>query len=48
MKDLVKIEPAWLDKQPLWALEIGLAVTAGEAELTDRIDRIAAHAAERD
>ena len=37
VKDLVKIDPAWLAGQPLWGLEIGLTITAGEQLLLERL-----------
>ena len=40
LKDLVKIDPAWLEHQPVWALEIGLKITAGECQLAERLDRL--------
>jgi tetraacyldisaccharide 4'-kinase len=40
MKDLVKIPPTWLHDQTLWALEIGLAITAGEGQLAERLDQM--------
>lgn len=41
MKDLVKIEPAWLRNHAVWALEIGLVITAGQCQLLERLDRLA-------
>jgi tetraacyldisaccharide 4'-kinase len=43
LKDLVKIEPAWLRDRPVWALEIGLAITVGEDQLLERLDRLTPH-----
>ncbi|HEX4146657.1 MAG TPA: tetraacyldisaccharide 4'-kinase [Pirellulales bacterium] len=40
MKDLVKIEPAWIQSRPVWALEIGLKITAGERQLLERLERL--------
>jgi tetraacyldisaccharide 4'-kinase len=37
VKDLVKIDPAWLAGRPLWAVEIGLCVTAGEQALLEHL-----------
>ena len=47
LKDLVKIDPAWLGDQPVWALEIGLAITAGECQLAERLDQLEPLAPER-
>ena len=41
LKDLVKIDPAWLNERPVWALEIGLAITAGERQLLERLKSLA-------
>lgn len=41
-KDLVKIPHNQLGGKPLWALEIELAISAGQAELIDKLSRLSA------
>lgn len=42
-KDLVKIPREWLAGLPLWALEIGLEITVGQAELEQRLEGLLPH-----
>jgi tetraacyldisaccharide 4'-kinase len=46
-KDLVKIPHRKLGGKPLWALDIELAVFAGEAELADMLDRLSGFVARK-
>ena len=42
-KDLVKIPREWLAGLPLWAVEIGLEITVGQAELERRLASLMPH-----
>ena len=37
-KDLVKLDPSWIERRPLWAVVIGAAFCAGENDLASRLE----------
>jgi tetraacyldisaccharide 4'-kinase len=39
-KDLVKLDPAWFDQRPVWAIVIGAEFRAGQDELTNLLGRL--------